>query len=96
MDKIKKYSELILEDGEGGGTAFSTLNGNGMGNVVTPQVGTQTGSVWQNGCGSIGSGDVAAYSVSTPKFVTKKGKNKKGKKGKLKNVVKYIDFFLKN
>jgi len=39
--------------------AYSTLNGNGMGNILAPTVGTIPGSVWQAGAGSIGSGDVA-------------------------------------
>ena len=95
MEKIKKYTELLLEDGEGGsGTALATLNGNGMGNIVAPQVGTQTGSVWQNGCGTIGSGDSPAYSVSKEKYLTKK-KKKKGKKGYPNTIIKYSDFLTK-
>ena len=39
--------------------AYATLNGNGMGNILAPQVGTIPGSVWQAGAGTIGSGDVA-------------------------------------
>jgi len=39
--------------------AYSTLNGNGMGNILAPTVGTIPSSVWQAGSGSIGSGDVA-------------------------------------
>jgi hypothetical protein len=39
--------------------AYSTLNGNGMGNILAPTVGTIPGSVWQAGAGNIGSGDVA-------------------------------------
>lgn len=39
--------------------AYNTLNGNGMGNILAPTVGTIPGSVWQGGAGGIGSGDVA-------------------------------------
>ena len=39
--------------------AYSTLNQNGMGNILAPTVGTIPGSVWQTGAGNIGSGDVA-------------------------------------
>lgn len=38
---------------------YATLNGNGMGNVLAPTVGTIPGSTWQAGNGTIGSGDVA-------------------------------------
>jgi hypothetical protein len=93
MDKIKKYCEYLLEDGgdgggsgdSGGGTAFASLNGNGMGNIVTPQVGSVTGSLWQGGSGTIGSGDRAAYNMDKhfgwkgDKFDKKKKKNKKPK-----------------
>ena len=39
--------------------AYTTLNQNGMGNILAPTVGTIPGSVWQAGAGAIGSGDVA-------------------------------------
>ena len=39
--------------------AYTTLNQNGMGNILAPTVGTIPGSVWQTGVGQIGSGDVA-------------------------------------
>ena len=102
MEKIKKYSELLLEDGEGGGVssgggsgvAFATLNGNGMGNIVTPQVGSLPGSVWQNGSGTIGSGDSAAYDTSKKKFDFVKKDKKKEKKKKVKPITKYSDFLL--
>jgi hypothetical protein len=108
MEKILKYNEYKLnEDGEGGGAAFSgggdagggvafaTLNGNGMGNIVTAQVGTQTGSVWQNGSGTKGSGDSAAYNTSKSKFdFIKKKKGKKDKKESPKPIMKFADFIV--
>ena len=39
--------------------AYTTLNQNGMGNILAPTVGTIPSSVWQSGAGQIGSGDVA-------------------------------------
>jgi len=39
--------------------AYTTLNQNGMGNILAPTVGTIPASVWQVGAGAIGSGDVA-------------------------------------
>lgn len=39
--------------------AYTTLNQNGMGNILAPTVGTIPASVWQAGAGQIGSGDVA-------------------------------------
>ena len=39
--------------------AYTTLNQNGMGNILAPTVGTIPASVWQAGAGNIGSGDVA-------------------------------------
>lgn len=39
--------------------AYTTLNQNGMGNILAPTVGTIPASVWQAGAGAIGSGDVA-------------------------------------
>jgi hypothetical protein len=109
MEKIEKYSEYnkLNEDGEGGGStpsgdggggvAFATLNGNGMGNIVTPQVGTQPGSLWQNGSGTKGSGDRAAYDTSKNKFDFVKKDKKKGKKDKKelpKPIMKYADFIV--
>lgn len=109
MEKIEKYSEYKLnEDGEGGnafsgggdaggGVAFATLNGNGMGDIVTPQVGTQPGSLWQNGSGTKGSGDRAAYDTSKKKFDFVRKDKKKGKKDKKelpKPIMKYADFIV--
>jgi hypothetical protein len=84
MKKIIKFSDYLklYEDGEGGGgggVAFATANQNGMGNIVSPQVGSTTGSLWQGGCGTIGSGDRAAYDVKKNKFDFIKNKKKKNK-----------------
>jgi hypothetical protein len=92
MKEIIRYSEFfkLNEDGEGGGsgTAFATAGQNGMGNIVTAQTGSITGSLWQGGSGTIGSGDRAAYDMGDhygwpgDKYDKKKGKGKKGKSGK--------------
>ena len=98
MEKVVKFSEFLklYEDGEGGGspgggsgTAFVGAGQNGMGNIVAPQVGSITGSLWQAGSGTIGSGDRAAYDMGDhfgwpgDKYDKKKGKkSKKGKKPK--------------
>lgn len=108
MEKIEKYNKYKLnEDGESGGegsspagsggVAFATLNGNGMGDIVTAQVGTQPGSLWQNGSGTKGSGDGVSYDTSKNKFdfVKKnKKKEKKDKKKLSKPIMKYADFIL--
>ena len=110
MKYIKLFEDYtkLNEDGEGGGsvgagggsgTACATLGQNGMGNIVAPQVGTITGSVWQNGSGTIGSGDRPAYDTGKKfdKLDDEKG-NRKGKKGKGKNkpnvIMKYSQFLM--
>jgi len=97
MEKIYKYSEYKLnEEGDGGGaagsgdsgggTAFVTNNIGGMGNIVSPQTGTISGSLWQAGSGTIGSGDRAAYDMGKKfGFVKKKKKKKKSSKPKISN-----------
>ena len=98
---FKKYSEFLNEDGEGGavssgggsGVAFVSNSQNGMGNIVTPQVGTTTGSLWQAGSGTIGSGDKAAYDQGDH-FGWKGDKfKKKGKRGDKNKKPKVITKF---
>lgn len=104
MEKIKKLNEFKLnEDGEGGGsgdgggggTAFATLGQNGMGNIVAPQVGTTTGSLWQAGSGTIGSGDRAAYDLKTKFDFKKKDKKKINKSFKSSTIKKFSDWLNK-
>lgn len=101
MNKIKKYSDYLLEDSDGGGSgdsgggggiAFATLNGNGMGNIITPQVGSVTGSLWQDGSGTVGSGDRAAYDMKQH-FGWKSDKLDKKKEKKKKKKAKFITNF---
>lgn len=81
--KIKRFNEYFLnEDDGGGGVGFATLNGNGMGNIVSPTVGSVPGSVNQNGSGTIGSGD-SANSFGT--YMNPYYNSKKRKKKKIKN-----------
>jgi len=111
MKYIKLFEDytILNEDGDGGavgagggsGTAFATLGQNGMGNIVSPQVGTIPGSVWQAGSGTIGSGDRPAYDTGKKfdKLDDEKGNRKgKGKKDKGKNkpnvIMKYSQFLM--
>lgn len=88
MKNLKKFEQYIIECDGGGGVAFATPNSNGMGNVVAPTVGTTPGSVWGNGSGTIGSGDIPYYlgKPSTIKsfndFKIKSRKKRKIKKSK--------------
>ena len=78
--KIKKFKEYFLnEDDGGGGVGFTTLNGNGMGNIVTPTIGNIPGSFNQNGSGYVGSGDIANLSGTYLKTYYKLKKKKKRK-----------------
>lgn len=84
MKNLKKFDQYIVEC-DGGGVAFSTPNGNGMGNVVSPTVGSVPGSVWGNGSGTIGSGDIPNYlgkpfTIKTFDQFKKRKKRKKSKK----------------
>lgn len=84
MKRVITFTEYLNESDGGGGVAFATANGNGMGNIVAPTVGSVPGSVSQNGSGTIGSGDAAAYDYGK-NFnlgINKEKKNKKGKKNK--------------
>lgn len=104
---VIKFSEYLRlnEDGEGGGcsgggsgTGFATAGQNGMGNIVSAQTGSITGSLWQGGSGTIGSGDRAGYDMGDhfgwkgDKFDKKKNKKwkKKGEK-KPKYFTKFSD-----
>jgi len=59
-DKREWMSEYAEMHQMNENVAYSTLNNlNGMGAVQAPQVGTTPGSVWQDGSGASGSGDVA-------------------------------------
>lgn len=86
MKRIITFTEYLFESDGGGGVAFATANGNGAGNVVAPGVGSSPGSVWGQGSGTIGSGDVPAYDygkkfgLSVDKEEKKKGKKKAKKK----------------
>jgi len=94
--KIKRFNNFLLEN-EGGGTSNATLqNTGGMGNVVSPTVGSTPGQVWGNGSGNIGSGDIPAYNT-TNNFDTIMGykKKKKKKKKKLKTISKFSDWKIK-
>lgn len=84
MKNILTFLEYIKENDGGGGVGFATPNGNGMGNIVAPTVGTTPGSTWQSGSGQIGSGDVAAYDMGKKfgLFINKEKKSKKAKKVK--------------
>lgn len=98
MEKIVKYSEFlkIYEDGEGGGTGFVTAGQNGMGNIVAPQTGSITGSLWQAGSGTIGSGDRAAYDMKNKfDFINKKNKKKIKKNFKNSSIKKFTDWLNK-
>lgn len=100
MENIKKYTDFLNEDGEGGGascgTGMVTAAQNGMGNIVSPQVGTVSGSLWQAGSGTIGSGDRPAYDMKNrfgwkgDKFDKKKGKKEKNKKPRV--ISKFSDW----
>lgn len=79
MEKIITFTEFLNEDDGGGGVAMATLNGNGMGNIVAPTVGSTPGSVNQSGSGSKGSGDISAYDTGK-KFGLTINKDKKKKK----------------
>lgn len=101
---VIKFSEYLRlnEDGEGGmsgggsGTGFATAGQNGMGNIVSAQTGSITGSLWQGGSGTIGSGDRAAYDMKN-KFNSIKKKNKKKIKNSFKspNIKKFSDWLNK-
>jgi len=94
MKKIKvvKFDNFIFEQsgsgdvaaGGGGGVAYTTLNMNGMGNVVAPQASSIPGYV---GGSTIGSGDLPAYNTGK-KFQSITGP-KKGKKGKKSKRVRF-------
>jgi len=102
---IKKYSDFLNEEGDGGGscgsgdgggTAFAGLGQNGMGNIVSPQTGTIAGSLWQGGSGTIGSGDRAAYDMKNKfDFIKKKDKKKIKKSFKSPNIKKFSDWLNK-
>lgn len=100
MENIKKYTDFLNEDGEGGGsscgTGMVTAAQNGMGNIVSPQVGAVSGSLWQAGSGTIGSGDRAAYDMKN-KFDFTKNKNKKKPKKFIKtsSIKKFSDWLSK-
>lgn len=74
---IKTFNDFlkINEDGDGGGTAYTTLgNSSGMGDVVAPQPSSIPGDV----AGSTpGSGDLPAYDKKTKKPKNSKKSNKK-------------------
>jgi hypothetical protein len=99
--KIKRFNHFLLENesGGGGGTPNATLqNTGGMGNVVSPTVGSTPGQVWGNGSGNVGSGDIPAYNTNN-NFNSimgyKKKKKKKLKKKKLKTISKFSDWKIK-
>ena len=83
MKKIKNFTEYLKEQsGSGdaaGGIGFATLNGSGMGNVVSSQVSQTPGDV---GNSTIGSGDVANRMGPYYKQTIKTYKKKKSKKKK--------------
>lgn len=81
MKRVITFTEYLNENDGGGGVGFATPNGNGMGNVVAPTVGSTPGSVWQSGSGQIGSGDLPAYDYGK-KFglAVEKDRKTKGKK----------------
>jgi len=91
MERIITFTEYLFEDDGGGGVGMATLNGNGMGRVVAPTVGSTPGSVSQSGHGTVGSGDSSAYDMGKKfgQFINKekKGKGKKAKNKKEKPVV---------
>lgn len=93
MKNVLTFIEYIKENDGGGGVAFATPNGNGMGNVVAPTVGSTPGSVWQSGSGQIGSGDSAATATQMGKkfgqFINKDKKSKKYKKPKKQKPLVY-------
>lgn len=88
--KFEDFSKLDEQAGSGdaaaggGGVAFSTLNSNGMGNIVAPQPSSIPGYV---GGSTIGSGDLPAYNTGK-KFNSVEGP-KRGKKGKKSKKSKY-------
>ncbi len=94
IKKVMTFSDYLFEcDGAaagGGGVAFATPNANGMGNVVSPTVGTTPGSVWGQGSGTIGSGDVVSYNNYEPK--NKTNRRKKSKLSKSKKVNFYTKY----
>lgn len=97
MKKVITFKEyLLLEQDGGGGVAFATANGNGMGNIVAPTVGSTPGSVWGSGSGNIGSGDASAYDYGK-KFGLTANKEKKQKKNKRtkKNIDRAPRYFTK-
>jgi len=91
MAIIKSYDQFIKENDGGGGVAFATPAGNGMGNVIAPTVVSTPGSVWQSGSGTIGSGDLPAYDMGKSfqtigkKKIKRKSKRRKKAKAKRKN-----------
>jgi outer membrane lipoprotein SlyB len=90
MKKVITFTEYLLNESDGGGgVAFATANGGGMGNIVAPTVGAVPGSVSQNGSGTIGSGDVSDNAFKMGKkfrlTVDKDRKPKKKVKGKKGN-----------
>ncbi len=77
MKRVITFTEYLNESDGGGGVAFATANGNGMGNIVAPTVGSVPGSVSQNGSGTVGSGDKVAYDYNMGyKYMNKKNKKK--------------------
>jgi len=89
MNNLLSYLEYIREN-DGGGVAFATPNGNGMGNVVSPTVGSTPGSVWQSGSGQIGSGDIASMGKKIGSFTNKQKKSKKNKRTKRQKPLYYM------
>ena len=82
--RIKKFYEYILsEDMDGGGgVAMATNASNGSGYITAPTVGITPGSVWGQGSGTIGSGDIPNGKSEVYEIVPKKIKKKLKKKQK--------------
>jgi len=94
IKKIISFTEFLNEDNGGGGAGsgdasggvgFSTLAGNGMGNIAAPQASSIPGFTAGS---TIGSGDIPAYNLIN-KFKSPSYK----KKGKVKN--KKVKYFTK-
>jgi hypothetical protein len=92
---ITKFSQFkkIYEDGDGGGcgsgdsgggTAFATLGGGGMGSIVAPQPGNTPGSYGTIGSGDLAGGGFGPYFKRSPygskPVDAKKGRRRRGRK----------------